>query len=138
MSVKVAAFKKLSPAEDYACSVLEIKEWAKDFADLRIEFGTQKKFQMPPRCNSQLKIRGQALASIAMDCQLKPSLFFYPVAVSKYSEKARKEFKDKILATLKEWLTGKLRDRETEIIGHEMMMIELSGDQLTTHFLRYL
>ena len=138
MSVKVAAFKKLSSSEDYACSVLEVKEWSKGFADLRIEFGTHKNFQMSPRCNQKPKIQGHVVASIVIDCQLKPSLFFYPIAISEYHEKARKEFKDTVLVTLKDWLNDKLSNRGTEIIGHEMIVIELRGDKFNTHFLRYL
>jgi hypothetical protein len=137
MSVKVAAFKKLSPADDYACSVLEVKEWSKDFADLRIEFGTHKNFQVSPRCNQKLKIQGHVVATIAIDCQLKPSLFLYPIPVSRYPEKVKKEFTERVLETLKDWLNEKL-DQETEIIGHEMIVIELHGGNFKTHILRYI
>ena len=138
MAVKVAVFKKLSPAEDYVCSVLEIKEWAKGLADLRIEFGSQKKFQLNPRCNQKPKFQGKVVVSIAIDNQLKPSLFFYPLAVDQYPEQAKKEFREVVLNELKQWLSEKLGSRETEIIGHEMIIVEIYGGHFKTHRLRYL
>ena len=138
MSVKIAAYKKPSPAQDYACSVIEAKEWAEDFADLRIEFGSQKKFQMPARCDLQKKFRGQVIVSIAIDCQLKPSLLFYPVEISQYTDPVQKEFREKVLGELKQWLNEKLSRKASEVIGHDMVLVELAGGKLNTHFLRYL
>ena len=138
MSVKIAAFKKLPPGYEYACSVLEIKEWSKGFADLRIEFGTHKTFQFDPRRNNRPKIQGDVVVSIAVDGQLKPSLFFYPILGSKYPEAVKKEFMDQILTDLKEWLTGQLADRQTDMIGKEMIAIELNGGRFKMHSLRYL
>jgi hypothetical protein len=138
MSVKVAVFKKLSPLEDYACSVLEIKEWSKGLADLRIEFGSQKNFQLNPRCNQKPKFQGKVILSIAIDSQLKPSLLFYPIAMSQYPEQAKKEFREVVLEELKQWLSEKMMQRETEIIGHELIAIELQGGHFKTHLLRYL
>jgi hypothetical protein len=138
MSVKIAAFKKLPPEYEYACSVLEVQEWAKEFADLRIEFGTHKTFQLNPRCNSRPKIQGDVVVSIAVDSQLKPSLFFYPILGSKYMEAVKKEFRDQILTDLKEWLTGQLADHQTEMIGKEIIAVELTGGHFKMHRLRYL
>jgi hypothetical protein len=138
MSVKVAVFKKLPPGYEYACSILEVKEWAADFADLRIEFGTHKNFQFNSRCNNRPKIQGNVVVSISIDCQLKPSLFFYPIPGSRYPEQAAKEFREVILPELKKWVNGHLVNRETEIIGTEMIVYELNGALFKMHRLRYL
>lgn len=138
MSVKIAAFKKLPPTEEYACSVLEIQEWSKEFADLRIEFGTHKRFQFNSRCNLRPKIQGMVVASVSIDRQLKPALFFYPISSFKYSEPAKKEFRELILNELKKWLVEELLKPETEMVGQNTMLIELNGVQFKTHRLRYL
>jgi hypothetical protein len=138
MSVKVAAFKKLPLTEQYACSVLEVKEWAKGLADLRIDFGTHKSFQFDSRYSQRPKIRGTVVASISIDRQLKPAIFFYSIQNSQYPEQAKKVFLERILIDLKKWLADKLSNYETDIIGHETMLIELKGVDFEVHRLRSL
>ncbi len=136
MSVKIAAYKKISSSEQYACSVLEVKEWADELADLRIEFGTHNKFRFPARCNQRLIIQGVVIASINIDNQLKPSLFFYPIPAAKYTEQIKKEFLEQVFNDLKKWLKGKIT--ENEIIGQETVLIELNGKNFKMHRLLYL
>jgi hypothetical protein len=138
MSVKVAAYKKLHPSEEYACSALEVKEWSKGFADLRIEFGTHRNFQFDSRCNNRPKIQGNVVVSVSIDRQLKPALFLYPIPNSQYPEQVKKEFLAGILPDLKKWLTEQLAKHENEIIGQETVVIELNGGHFKMHRLRYL
>jgi hypothetical protein len=138
MSVKIAAFKKLPPGYEYACSVLEVQEWAKEFADLRIEFGTHKTFQLSPRCNNRPQIQGDVVVSVSIDSQLKPSIFLYPILASHYSKQAQKEFLEGILPELKKWLSGHWVEHNIEIIGKEMVVYELNGGLYKMHKLRYL
>ncbi len=138
MSVKVATFKKLSPNTTYACSVLEIQEWAKGLADLRIEFGTQKSFRFDPRCSSRPKIQGTVVVSLFIDRQLKPALYFYPIPGSLYPETAKKEFLERVLGGLKHWLEDRLSKHETDMIGREMILVELKDARFEMHRLRYL
>lgn len=138
MSVKVATFKKLRPAETYACSVLEVQEWAKDYADLRIEFGAQKNFRFDPRCISRPKLQGIVVASLFIDSQLKPAIYFYPVPGSKYPESVHKEFLKRMETDLKVWLNDKLEKHDTEMVGREMVVMELNNSRLSFHRLRYL
>jgi hypothetical protein len=138
MSVKVATYKKPHVTEQYACSVLKVQEWAKGLADLRIEFGTNRSFQFDSRCNNRPKIQGIVTASAAIDRQLKPVLFFYPIPNSQYPEEVEKEFREQILADLKKWLIDRLANRDNQIIGHEMILIELKNGNFEIHRLRYL
>jgi len=138
MGVKIAAFKKLPPAEQYACSVLEVQKWAKGLADLRIEFGTRKSFRFEARCNTRPKIQGIIVVSAWIDRQLKPAIFFYPIPNSQYPEPAKQEFLDRILADLKQWLKEYLLKPDAEMVGREMMLIELKDGCLEAHRLRYL
>jgi hypothetical protein len=77
------------------------------------------------------------VVSISIDNQLKPSLFLYPIASTHYPKQAQKEFLEEILPELKKWLNGHLLNHETEIIGKEMILYELSDDQFKMHRLRY-
>jgi hypothetical protein len=138
MSVKVATFKKLPPTETYACSALEVQEWAKELADLRIEFGAHKSFRFDPRCNSRPKIQGTIVASLFIDHQLKPALFFYPIPGFKYPESAKNEFLERMDNDLKKWLEDQLSKHETDMVGREMILLELRDDRLAMHRLRYL
>lgn len=138
MSVKVATFIKIPPTETYACSALEVQEWAKEFADLRIEFGTHKSFRFDPRCKSRPKIQGIVAVSLFIDCQLKPALYFYPIPASKYPESAKFEFLARLENDLKKWLEDQLAKHETDMVGREMMLMELKDARFTMHRLRYL
>lgn len=138
MSVKVATFKKLPPTYTYACSVLEVKEWAKEFADLRIEFGAQKSFRFDPRCGSRPKIQGTIIVSLFIDCQLKPAVYFYPVPTSQYPETARQEFLKHTFNHLKKWLEEEISKHETDMVGRKLVLIELKNAHLEMHRLRYL
>jgi hypothetical protein len=138
MSVKVAAYKKLHPTEEYACSVLEAREWSRGLADLRIEFGTHRQFQFNSRCNNRPKILGNVIISVSIDCQRKPSLFFYPISKPQYPEQVKNEFLDQVLADLKQWLLEQLSKQVTEIVGHETVLIELNSGHFKMHRLRYL
>jgi hypothetical protein len=138
MSVRVATFKKLPPTETYACSVLEVQEWAKELADLRIEFGVQRSFRFDPRCKSRPKIQGIVAASLFIDCQLKPALYFYPIPGSKYPESAKLEFMERMENDLKKWLEDRLVKHETDMVGRETMLMELKDARFTMHRLRYL
>jgi hypothetical protein len=138
MSVKVAAFRKLPVTEQYACSVLEVKNWAKGFADLRIDFGSHKSFQFDSRCFQRPKIEGIVVVSASIDCQLKPALFFYPIPNSKYLDPAKKEFLERILNELRKWLEGQLSKNDTDMVGREMILAELKSAGFEMHRLRYL
>ena len=138
MSVKVAAYKKISPSESYACSVLEVQHWAKGLADLRIEFGTHRSFHFPPRCNLRPKIQGIVVASLLIDRQLKPALFLYPIPGSKYPETVKKIFLERMLPELMCWLEEHLVKPEAEFIGHEMALVELKDGRFEMLRLRYL
>lgn len=138
MSVKVATFKKLPPTETYACSVLEVQEWAKELADLRIEFGVQRIFRFDPRCKSRPKIQGIVAASLFIDYQLKPALYFYPIPGSKYPESVKYEFMQRMENELKKWLEDRLAKHETDMPGREMILMELNNARFSMHRLRYL
>jgi hypothetical protein len=138
MSVKVATYKKPHLTEEYACSVLEVKEWAKGLADLRIEFGTNKSFQFDSHCNNRPKIQGIVAASASIDGQLKPALYFYPIPISQYPEPAAQKFRERVLADLKKWLAERLARSDQEMVGHETMLIELKSGDFEVHRLRYL
>ena len=137
MSVKVAVYKNPPPAEQYACSVLEVQKWAKGLADLRIEFGKRRSFQLDPRCTNRPKIQGTVVANAWIDRQLKPALSFYPLPTSQYPAAAQQEFRERILGDLKQWLTDRLAGNEREMIGQEMMAVELRGGAFVEHPLRY-
>lgn len=137
MSVKVAVFKNPPPGELYACSVLAVQNWAKGLADLRIEFGKRRRFQLDPRCSQRPKIAGTIIVSAWVDRQFKPALIFYPLPASQYPETVQKEFLERILADLKKWLEDRLAREETEMVGAEMMLVELNRGVLVEHPLRY-
>ena len=138
MSVKIAAFKNPPPGAEYACSVLEVKEWAKGLADLRVEFGTDRVFRFSPRCVNRPKLQGSVVASMAVDRQLKPSLFFYALPGSQYPGPARQEFSAGVLGQLRKWLDGQLVKSGEAMVGQEMVVVELVGGRFKIHYLRYL
>lgn len=138
MSVKVAVYKKLPSAHEYAASELEIKKWAKGFTDLRIEFGSRKSFSFDARCHHKPKIQGIIVASAVIDRQLKPALFFYPIPAVRYPESARIQFQERILGDLREWLEMQFSKQVAEIVGYESILIELNGTEFKEHRLRYL
>jgi hypothetical protein len=138
MSVKVAAFRKIPPGEQYACSNLEVKNWAKGLADLRIEFGSHRRFMFDARCSQRPKIEGIVVVSAWIDRQLKPALFFYPIPNSKYPESAKKEFLEQVLNELKKWLEDQLSKPESEMLGRDMILFELKAAGFELHRLRYL
>jgi hypothetical protein len=76
--------------------------------------------------------------SASIDRQFKPSLAFYPVHHSRYSEQLSNEFLDRILTELKSWLEQQLSKDETEMVSREMMLVELHDNQFKIHRLRYL
>lgn len=138
MSVRIATFKKLRAAETYACSALEIQTWAKGMADLRIEFGKQRSFQWDPRVVTRPKIEGDVVASLLIDRQLKPALYFYPIPVAKYSQTAGKAFHQKVLADLRSWLEDQVTQGDNRLAGTELLLVELQGIRFKTHRVRYL
>ncbi len=138
MSVKVATYRKLDSREEYACSALEAREWAGGFADLRIEFGADRRFRWNPRCNQRPKLEGMVIACAGMNRQLRPWLLFYPIPAADYGEAVQRDFRERILPVLKEWLTVEVAKKETEIIGEELLLVELRNGSLMTHRLKYL
>ena len=139
MAVKVASFKKLSPAEAYACSVPEAQTWARQFADMRIEFGKQRSFQPNPHYVSRPKIAGIVIAKATIDRQLKPALLFYPIPRAQYPESLHAEFLEQMLSDLQRWLAGHLAAGGDTLIGpEETLLVELNGTVFKTHRLRCL
>jgi hypothetical protein len=137
VSVKVATYKKLPSTGTYACSVLEVQEWAQDFADLRIEFGAQKSFRFDSRCISRPKLQGIVVMSLFIDAQLKPAIYFYPIPSSKYPEPVHQEFLERLETDINKWLEDRLLRRETDMVGREMLLMELISNRFTIHRLRY-
>jgi hypothetical protein len=138
MSVRIATFKKLLPTEVYACTAPEAQNWGEGLADLRIEFGKQRTFQLDSRALNRPKIGGVVVASLMIDRQLKPAINFYPVPVSKFPEAAGRAFRNEISGEMRSWLDEQLAQGENRILGTEILLVEWQGKHFKTHCLRYL
>lgn len=138
MSVRIATFKKLRATETYGCSTLEVQTWAKGLADLRIEFGKQRNFRIEPNLLNRPQIEGIVIASLSIDRQLKPALYFYPIPVVKYSPEVSRVFREQILGEVRSWLEAQLSQGDSPVLGSQTLCVELQGSRFKLHRLKSL
>lgn len=138
MSIKIGTLKKIQATETYAVTPLEVQAWAKGLADLRIEFGKERAFKLSPRSLNRPKIEGIVPATLLIDAQLKPAIFFYPLPKSKYPEAVATVFKKEVFCELRNWLDQQLAKDPNEMVGTDLIVVAMEGSQYKLHRVKYL
>ena len=136
--MKIKVYRNPPKTEAYLYSKKEVREFFESIENLRVVFGICDSFKFDSRCFHRPDVKGTVVADVTVNRELEPAIYLFSIEVNKISEKVRKEFVENITTDMKNWLKDQIAKNETEIIGHESLIIELRDDKFLEHKLRYL
>jgi hypothetical protein len=130
---------KLPKVEIFACTKKDIKVTFKPNVFAWVSFGgISKKFSFDSRCRHRPNIKGQVITKLSVTRQNESYLCLYPIRKELYSEQAIQGFREEVLPFMNLWLNKILERSETEIVGHESLIIEWYNGNHLFHKLTFL
>jgi hypothetical protein len=130
---------KLPKVQRFPCTIKDVRStFGNDELNLVGFAWPYKQFAFDSRSNDRPTIRGIAIAQISVSRELVANLYIYPLLCNDYNDAAESEFVNSILPRLRNWIIKQLSKQETQILGHETMIVEWFEKQHFIHEMRYL
>ena len=129
----------LPKSETFACTKKDIREvFGVDTLDWVSLGGIRKKFEFDSRSRHRPNIGGSIIVSLTINRDNEANLSLYSIRKEHYPSVASNEFKSLILPSISIWLGRKFKRNETEILGHEQLLIEWDQQKYRKHELKFL
>lgn len=128
----------IDPAYVYPCSRRDVKE---AFGTELLEsawFGLGAEFEFDSRATHRPRISGFVPMHVSVNRQNEATLYLYRVKREDDSILLRSRLREIMRGDLRAWTERKVARTDTQVLGHEKLIVEVKGGLLLTQELRYL
>jgi hypothetical protein len=130
--------RNLPRTESYITSKKNVKAVLGHYEMLTVNFGLRRKFEFDSRCSNKPIIKGPVVVSVSIARSKEILASFYPVAISDLPADAIKVFHETTLQAISKWINGIVRKPETAIVGVEELIVEIEGETIKFHQVKFL
>jgi len=130
--------RRLPSSQVYACSKRDAKAGLAGLDSAEVHFGPSAHFEFDSRCTARPKLTGSVVASTTIDRDRNLHINLYPVAAAAFSERETRLFVDTQLPAIADWSTTALELPDTQVVGHQQLIIESVVDGFRQHKVSFL
>lgn len=128
----------IDPAYVYPCSKRDVREAFGDELLEKAWFGLTPDFRFDSRATHLPKVRGFVPIHVTVNRENVATFYANRVRREDDSILLRSRLRELMRGEMRSWTERKVARTETEILGHEELIVEVRDGLLLTHKIRYL